>query len=348
MVAGLETFAKVRALHDRTDSPGEKAAAAGRMEALAKSAGMTVAEAMSKLDTVAQASSKPHGQSASPSWDDVFNNPFWQKARADADRERSAKWRRVLAEYGSEEAVFASTPWEVALERACARFVVRKPTTGWRIGSLWGWDIFCPGDPAPEIVEAVSQAYPLPASVQDAWSEFRAWDKLGRDREAHSCGAGDPAPWVRARGDLIERLVNTMPATSLDDIRARLSWMEFLNSLESAPDPKVEAVRLAALRADVEALAVHFGQASIRPSSSTTGKSQNSGVGCGGVQSGQSEGGNQTVYPSRRTNADRRRDVLALLQGNVGISHTAPLTDREIARRAGVSPSTVGNIRRGR
>lgn len=38
MTAGLETFAKVRALHDRTDNPGEKAAAAGRMKALARAA----------------------------------------------------------------------------------------------------------------------------------------------------------------------------------------------------------------------------------------------------------------------------------------------------------------------
>lgn len=47
MTAGLETFAKVRALHDRTDSPGERAAAAGRMDALARAVGMTTDEAMS-------------------------------------------------------------------------------------------------------------------------------------------------------------------------------------------------------------------------------------------------------------------------------------------------------------
>lgn len=48
--------------------------------------------------------------------------------------------------------------------------------------------------------------------------------------------------------------------------------------------------------------------------------------------------------PLRRTNADKRRDVLAVL--NAGNPGTAPLTDREIARRAGVSPQTAGNIRR--
>ena len=53
MTAGLETFAKVRALHDRTINAGEKAAAAGRMKKLAQKAGMTVAEAVSKLDAPA-------------------------------------------------------------------------------------------------------------------------------------------------------------------------------------------------------------------------------------------------------------------------------------------------------
>lgn len=52
-MSNWDTFAKVRALHDRTENPGEKASAAGRMKAIAKAAGMTVAEAVSKLDTPA-------------------------------------------------------------------------------------------------------------------------------------------------------------------------------------------------------------------------------------------------------------------------------------------------------
>ncbi|MHC2017806.1 hypothetical protein [Methylobacterium sp. CM6247] len=49
MVAGLENFAKVRALHDRSDSPGEKAAAMMKMQTLVRKAGMSVEQALSTL-----------------------------------------------------------------------------------------------------------------------------------------------------------------------------------------------------------------------------------------------------------------------------------------------------------
>lgn len=55
-------------------------------------------------------------------------------------------------------------------------------------------------------------------------------------------------------------------------------------------------------------------------------------------QSGQAEGATMTVRPSRSTAADKRRDALALLGSD--------FSDREIARRAGVSPSTVAAVRK--
>lgn len=449
MIAGLETFAKVRALHDRTDNPGEKAAAAGRMEALARTAGMTVAEALSKLDAPA-----PTG--GGPSFSDIFDSPFFRQAKADADRERAEKWRRVLAEYGSEEAVFAPCEWELALERACDPYVVRKKTTGWPMGSLWGWHFFSSfKDPAPQIVEAIRSAYPMPETVRQAWAEFAFWDKLGRDREARGTGCGDHRDWVYFRVQLVERLLNTLPAAGLADLRARMDWMDWRNDLESASDPKEERVRLATLRADIERMGARLkeeaapqngGAGSAAPGGSPvdaqglrpseTGSSNGSpirgdqsGTGPEGAQNGQrvadakdahsvstpdaqrvsktsssttappreglsspaqdgrEQGGGEApppldgvgyatdpiasglskhvqngqsanpkksgerdsasqTGPVRRTNADKRRDVLAFLQSTVGFSDSERLSDREIARRAGVSPQTVGNIRR--
>lgn len=101
MTDGLETFAKVRTLHDRAHHPGEKAAAAGRMEALGSAAGMTVAEAASKLDA---STPKP-----SSLFEDLFNSP--EARAADAERARRDADRRaeVLAEVGTEDAVWKAT-----------------------------------------------------------------------------------------------------------------------------------------------------------------------------------------------------------------------------------------------
>src|SRR3954452_15771934 len=106
MAAGLETFAKIRALHDNTSIPGEKAAAAAKMESLARNAGMTVEEAVSKLDTP-----KP---AAFDILNEFFNKPEFREHRAEAEREGVAKRAALIVEYGSEEALYADTPQEAA------------------------------------------------------------------------------------------------------------------------------------------------------------------------------------------------------------------------------------------
>ena len=361
MVAGLDAslFAKVRAVHDRTDNPGEKAAAAGRMEALARAAGMTVKQATSKVDTPAPKAAPD------PSFADFFDTPFFRQAKEDGDRRRTERWREVLAEYGSEDAVFSPSAWEIALEQACEPFVVRKVTTGWRIGSLLGWDfVTSRGDPAPQIVDAIATAYPMPTTVQSAWAEFAFWNKLGSDREARGVGCGDHRDWVYFRVQLVERMLDKHPAAGLADLRARMDHMDWRNDLESAPDPAEERIRLATIRADIERMGaklreqdtagVQTGRAAWdgetpphpQPSDLRTEPP---------VQSGQGQGDGETPPPLtppdlgetptpvqnghlRRTNAQKRATVALLLgQG---------LADREIARRAGVSPQTVGNIRK--
>ncbi|MDP4022418.1 hypothetical protein Q8W71_07275 [Methylobacterium sp. NEAU 140] len=235
-----DRFAKVRVLHDRTDIPGERAAAASRMEAMAKAAGLTLVQALRRLDG---------GKTAAP------RKPRKKAEPQQEERAWSPEWQRVVQEYGSESAVFARGPWEQALVAACARFTIRKKTAGWPIGSLWGWSAISVKDPAPEIVAAVEAAYPMPASVQQAWAEYQYWDKLGRDREARGAGYGDPSAPVALREQLVERLLNTLPARSLNDMRARLSWMEHTNQSGMTPDPETQSALLTALRADFERMA---------------------------------------------------------------------------------------------
>ncbi|AWB26199.1 hypothetical protein DA075_35615 (plasmid) [Methylobacterium currus] len=539
MPAGLDTFAKVRALHDRTTSPGEKAAAAGRMEALARSAGMTVAEAVSKLDEAASRPAsgmdwaafteafrradaagkaadapeapsrrrglpiydpnkvepwrdvaehclqldwiipKAHGgrfltkderdrlkviarhhgsvtngtadwietvlarcDEARKSWRDrgkggvrpdrkatesdiekaaelvaaakrreasrldtpepepeqepqartaadafsaFFNSPEMRAAAAQRETKRQARAAAAIDKHGSEEAVFADTPREAALRAACAHLVEARPGSdceGWY--RLAGWDGMDGRDKLPVSVrEAVRQGWPLPGTVAEAWAEHEAAEEL--DGERHACCRGEYHAhlWVEARRWILEEMLDSLPARSMRDLRARLAWMQYVLDLGFSRPVEKDQACLDALRGDVDRMgerirAAEHGadlrspdpegsppvqtghcepglksqpqqdnpdldgatDAVLRPSRETS-------PGCEAgpdqlksqpLQSGQDQGISRPAYPSRRTNIEKRRDVLDLLGSG--------LSDREIARRAGVSAQTVGNIRR--
>lgn len=530
MIADLETFTKVRALHDRTDIPGEKAAAANRMEALASAAGMTVAEAVSKLDSatarqapgmdwsaVAEAFRraetataaadapeapsrrrglpiydpnkvepwrdvaehcrqldwiipKAHGgrfltkdqrarmkvlarhygsvtnatadwlktvlariEAARQSWRDrgkggvrpdksatksdiekaaqiiaaakrreasklddpqkpppgprnpfegLFNTPEFRARHAERQRRDAERRAAALAEYGSEDAVFAETEHERTLNAACRPLIVLRPIIGGEMDTLLGWDWITGGEFRPEVREAVAAAYALPAGPRQAWEEWQRWDRLYRDREAFFRDYGFPV-WVDARRLVVEELLDEAPARTLNDLRARLSWLDRLKSIGILGDRSRDDTLLATLHADIERMGARLREQDAEPSkngqsqgcspgeypscSPTSGKGgpqsghpssagpdgsaeggsdpiapsgrSPDGRSAGTVQSGQGQGSAESAYPSRRTNAAKRADVLALLRPD------GSLTDREIARRAGVSPTTVGTIR---
>lgn len=72
----LARFAKIRALHDGAATAGEREAAAGRMEAAARSAGMTTAEAVSKLDRLkSKVAPTSHAQATADAFNEFFNRP---------------------------------------------------------------------------------------------------------------------------------------------------------------------------------------------------------------------------------------------------------------------------------
>lgn len=236
--------------------------------------------------------------------------------------------------------MFAETEHERALEAACRPLIVRKPIIGGDMDTLLGWDFIGGGDFRPEVREAVSAAYDLPIRPREAWEEWQGWDRLYRDREAFFRDYGFPV-WVEARRHVVEELLNEAPAKSMNDLRARLSWIDYLKSIDVLGQRPRDDALLATLRADIERMG-----ARIRDEAAP-------------VQNGQRDTSEPVSSPDlgsatppvqyghpRRTNAEKRRDVLALL--NVQNAGIASLSDREIARRAGVSPQTVGNIRRRR
>lgn len=359
-MSNLDTFAKVRALHDRTTNPGEKAAAASRMEALARSAGMTVAEAVSNLDAPAAPPTAPRSI-----FEDLFNTPEFRAQQAERHRQYAERRTAALAEYGSEDAVWALNDREKALEAACRTVIVRKPIINGETDTLLGWDGGRWGMMPPAAQAAVSAAYAPPASVREAWAEFRFWEKLADDRTAfseyHSYGVR-----VLGRTSFVEHLLDTMPARSMGDLWARLDWMQHLHDRGWNRGNPEDGELLATLRADIkrmgarlreqDAAGVQTGQGGVQerhPMSDPKGGHETLPplstpdlATSNPVQSGQAQAYPQSGYPSRRTNADKRRDVIALL--NAEDPGIAPLTDREIARRVGVSPTTVGTIRRAR
>lgn len=229
-------FAKVRALHDSTTQPGERAAAADRMAALAQAAGMTVEAAMAAADG---------------------NADPWAAFVADRAREQAARAAAVLAQYPSKAALFADTPIEAALRAACAPLLGAGQT--WRdIYTLDGWDGWGSVEKMPPRVRAaVSRAWAMPATVQAAWGEYAATEKLDKDRAAVDPGYL-PERFAAARQLLVEEMLNTTPARSLNDIRARLDWLDFWAHHETDQEVEDHRTTLATLRADVERMAARI------------------------------------------------------------------------------------------
>lgn len=246
-MTSLKTFAKVRALHDRATTSGEKASAAARMQALAAKAGLTVDEAVSKLDA------PPPAPKPSSFFEDLFNSPEFRAQKAERERRKADRRAVALKEYGSEEAVWEPCEREAALERACRPVIVRKPIIGGEMDTLQSWDGGYFDRMPAEVRAAVAGAYPLPATVREAWAELQFWEKLYDDRDAF--GDHDHRVWVRARTAHVEHLLDTLPAKSVKDLLARIDWMEHLNDRGFNRDVHEDAALLATLRGDVERMA---------------------------------------------------------------------------------------------
>jgi hypothetical protein len=329
VIAGLETFAKVRALHDSTTSAGEKASAASRMRILARKVGLTVDQAVSKLDAELTVARNP--------FEELFNSPGARAARAERERRNAERRALALAEYGTEDAIWAVTEREIALELACRPVVVRKPIIGGEMDTLMGWDGGRLRDMPPEVREAVSHAYPLPATVREAWLELTDWEKLADDRYAF-WNDYSPEVHTRARTAILEHLLDTLPATGMLDLRARLSWMQHVLDLEWHRDCQENQNCLNSLQADVErmgermrrldAAVVQNGRVDPYISEAPL-RSTNLGTSNDAVQYG---------HIRRPTRAERH----AMIRDLLADGHT----DREVARRLGCSPTTVGVIRK--
>ncbi|MCJ2076548.1 helix-turn-helix domain-containing protein [Methylobacterium sp. E-016] len=336
----LTRFAKIRALHDGAATAGEREAAAGRMQSLVDTAGMTLNEALSKLD--APAPQKTRAEAMASAFSELFNTPEMRAQRAERERQRAERRAELLVEYGSEDAVWAPCERERALEAACRPVIIRKPIIGGEVDTLEGWDGGRWSRLPANAQKAVASAYEAPATVRETLSEWRYWERRGNDQYAFWPDAS-PFVWVKARIEYLELRLDTLPAVSLNDLQSRLDWMRILNEREWHRDAIEERALLDRLAADVERMGTLIRDQDTETPTVQDGHDPDLDDGLKSqpipsVQSGQRRGEAHGAYPFHRTNADKRRDVIALLAEG--------LTDREVARRAGVSPTTVGNLRR--
>lgn len=242
--------------------------------------------------------------------------PWTRSPRALSDERRDAKERAaIIAKYGSKKAATAPCERERALNAATAHLArkVRKTYANgiFTVDTLDGWNSGI-DDPPASVIEAVSNALPMPTTIQEASEEHEYWEARNREIDIVCGPIGERVVGLaaQARWDIVRDLLETgLRASNLDEVLIR---QRYLVERESSM-PEVEK----AVLVDLE----HLVQMQAAPAAP--------------VQNGH-DGATST------TTSARRAEVLRLLS-NVD---TAGLSDREIARRVGVSPQTVGNIRR--
>ena len=309
-------FRKVHSLMAGGSTDGERAAARARAETMAAKAGMTLQQAVSSLDGQPAA---PRAKSFFEEMEDAMEaahpghkaeRAAWEAAR---QRERDELQKEALKEFGSEAAVWADTERERLLREAL------EPLADWKtvansgrryIDGYAGWKV---GTPPWPLMQALMKAYPFPADVVGLWQEYREWERLYEIREAFH-KHHDTQIHVRARIAALGHLLDTFSDPTFEGFAARLEWLKFRTEHDLSSDVHDDLAMISTMQTDFAML-----RAMQRP-----------------------EANSPSVPSGHRTTAEKRASVLSMLDAHPDLS------DREIARRLGVSPQTVNTWRRKR
>lgn len=326
----IEKLRKVRALMDGGKTEGERQAARTKAEAIVARAGLTLKAALSRLDAQVKQTAENPFTARNPfqdfgDWMEA-REPGWKareaQRRAEKEAARLARCKELLVEYGSEDAVFAPTATEAALQEALAH--LEEPGN-----TLWGYRGFrYIAGPTPEMWAAMRGAGLVPATVPEAWAAYEVHEARADARIAFDPDY-TPWQWEEPWRSALEWLLDHLRTPTAGGIAARLDWMEHLANRDMARGVDADRALIASLKADFAAFAaskiVQFADA--QPAPSTTAAAPKVGR-------------NRQASTATSATAQRRAAVLDLLA-------TAPgLPDREISRRVGCSPQTVGNWRR--
>lgn len=322
----IEKFRKVYALVTGGATDGERVAAQARARKIAERAGMSLNEAVSQLDS--QPKPKPANFfEGFADWMEEKEPGYKAKrAREVVEREQRYASRRaeILKQFGTAKAFLDPTPNERLILKAAEPFIAElgepyEDACGtWRrpISSFAGVHshFFNLDDVDPEAIMAIKAAIPFPETICGAFEELKVWDKLNDDR-AHFYGHHEyyyELP-VELRIELLREVMRTQPVTSWGDLEARFHYKSYAWQRQWIDPKDFDDPEWSRLFDDVRILRALAEKPFREP-----------------VQNG------------RRTNAEKRSAVLSMLDTN------PELSDREICRRVGVSPKTVGNWRRRR
>lgn len=328
MTIDRSRFQKVWKLAQESPSIGERAAAKSRAEAMLTAAGLTLADAPGLL-AEPERSRPPNIFDGFEDWMEQRDPGYKAREKAKrAERERLDGMERaeVIARYGgTEKAVLAWTARELVLRDAVLMWCTfdGDPEKSRYVHKVDGVGQTIYRNISERVVAALSAALPLPRTVTEAKVELDSWERRDRDLGLIYGNTGDTQLDLPSdfRREIVRNLFEEkLRAADLAEVLLRQRYY-------CARDFAQEEIEHAIL-ADLEALAaahsVQNGQDILRdhwrPES---------------VQNGRQHAPPQTA-------SARRATVLAMLADPA----TAALPDREIARRSGVSPSTVGNIRR--
>ncbi|ANA13386.1 AsnC family protein [Acetobacter oryzifermentans] len=314
---------------------GEQAAARNRAEALVKPHGYTLADVPDLLLTEGYLDDEPEPSAGGFTFYDM-SNPAHQRAYARAERKRQVAWRmanrakidEVLARYGSEEAVFAHMAEEKAYDAAIKPFHKKG-----KAGQCDTWDGEHFG-PTAKVRAALATVKPWPDTIPDAIVEYEYWEKLHDDRNIadgnnqynYLSQGADFRYW--ALGDLINKEIE---ARNISDVIIRLRFQEASQGTYNDS---------AAILRNLERL---HAEESLKPGISGAGDillDRGFSVSSDG-NAGDSE--NRATSPSNLDTATKRRaEVVRILQTAEGMR----MPFRAVAQMVGVSPTTVGNIKR--
>lgn len=325
----IEKFRKVHALISKGATAGERSAAKARAEAMAARAGMTLSQAVSKLDGNEPA--KP--ASIFDGFDDWMEErePGYKARETVKKAEKAAaeavRRKEVLAKYGTEQALFARNERERLLAAAVHDMAQWRDWTD-DDGTVHTYADRIDGktefwkrrDLTERVYVAVFNAYPVPHTLGDVLAEYQDWQALERERDPFCGGEWNHHREVEARIAVLKDELDNRPAATWADMNARMGWWEERLSWDFTESLEEERLRKERIAADLNFL-----------------RCCNSNV---GVQVGQPEKitSSETRNQSR-SNADIRNAVLSMLDSS------PELSDREISRRIGVSPQTVNNWR---